>query len=283
MALPKKNTWRIIFVFFLVFFIYFLIKNITSSVFLKNRDRVNVVFYSKNTLFYSLSNSEVNYLLYFSPQTKLIVPGGYGQYRVGSLQKLAFLEKNPEIIKKTFSFNTFSFVDLYFYPKKSEIYYQNEKVRYFPQIREILFYSSNANFFDRMVLIFIFFQKRLSDFKIREIDEAFLDPKLFIKEVEGNFYKKAYRTDQINVQIIYTKSYSTALLLSQIINGEGIRTVDISQSDEKISSCVIISKDQSKGVLALKDFFRCGFKKGEPEISDIIIKLGNLEKDWAYK
>ncbi|MDO9028042.1 MAG: hypothetical protein Q7U68_04185, partial [Candidatus Roizmanbacteria bacterium] len=47
-----RNVFLLIFI--IALFLYFLIKSITGSVFLKGRDKINVVFYGKNTRFYSL-------------------------------------------------------------------------------------------------------------------------------------------------------------------------------------------------------------------------------------
>ena len=123
---------------------YYLFKSITSSVFLKGRDKINVVFYGEKTRFYSLDQKNVNYLLSFSNLVKVIVPGGYGKYKVGAVGKLASLEKKPDIIRKTFSATTSTLVDLYFYQKKTTIYYDNSILKQTPTVMEILLTNSNS-------------------------------------------------------------------------------------------------------------------------------------------
>ena len=80
---------------FLVFLFGIVIfKQYTSSLFSQKKDRVNIVFYGKNTVYYSLGKYDgVHYFISFYPDVKVKVPGGYGNYRVGGLGKLVELEK----------------------------------------------------------------------------------------------------------------------------------------------------------------------------------------------
>lgn len=277
----KKNRLYFIFLFFLFYFLVFFYKNISSSVFIKRKDRVNIVFYSNNTSFFSLSKKDLSYFIQFPPETRVLVPGGYGNYKLGSLGKLVSLEKNPDLFRKTFSAATSTFVDLYFFPRKVEIYYQADKRSYFPKISEILFSKSNSNLIDRLILISKLFDKNQSNYKIISIQPDFFNREDFVKDFQGSFYKKLYRDKQATVQILYEKSYSTALLLSQMIDGEGIRVVDLSIEEENPNKCLIITKKIDFITQGLSNFFDCQIKLGETVISDIIIKLGSLENQWA--
>ncbi|MCL4363898.1 hypothetical protein M1328_01520 [Patescibacteria group bacterium] len=265
----------------LVFFFYFLIKSVFSSVFIKDLDRVNVLFYSKNTSYFSFSKNDVNYLVSFSPETEVLVPGGYGYYRIGSLGKLVELEKKPDLLKKVFSATTSSFVDLYFYPRSTEIYYGGSATDFFPSMTEILFAKSNANMIDRLFILVKLFDQNQSNYKIISLNDSSLSQQQFTADFQGSFYKKSYRNKQVNVQILYKQSYSTASLLSSMIDGEGIRVVDMSQSDENLPHCQIVTESPDFISKAMADFFGCSVKTGKTTISDIILKLGNLEKDWA--
>ncbi|MCX7956219.1 MAG: hypothetical protein N2593_03920 [Patescibacteria group bacterium] len=278
-----------IFVFILLFFLF--INQFFSSVFLKNKERINIIFYDKRVQYFSLSSSGINYLINIPINTKVLVPGGYGFYRVGAVGKLAYLEKNPEIIKKTFSGTTSSFVDLYFYDNKDKIYYyENDKNSIIPRINFLFFSSSNANFFDRIILFFKLFNKRKSDYKIIDIKEFdILNQDDFNKLYQGIFYKKKYREIMSTVQIIYKKDYLTAYFLSQIINGEGIRVVDLdtdkNKRNNKIKNCEIITKEINEISKNLAHYFGCNIKKEKNEllISDIIFKIENLENYWSVK
>jgi len=285
--LYQKNKTKLFFLAFLIFwFLFFVTLNLKQSIFFNKKERINIVFYGKNTTVYSLGlGDEITYLIRYNPNLRFLVPGGYGYYRIGALGKLVFLEKKPEILKKAFSFNNGFFVDLYFYPKTDEIYFKNEETKKsWPTLKEIFFNQTNANIFDKLFIFYHLWLSKPSFYQMVDLssDESF-DREKFIKKFLGTFYKKVYRQEKVNVQFFYTKSYKTADLLSQILEGEGIRVVDITKKEFSLKKpCLIISslKKQNNTVKDIKNFFGCSLKRGETPISDIIIMLGNLEDDW---
>ena len=287
----KQNSKVIILIFLSICLFYYLFKSITSSVFLKGRDKINVVFYGANTRFYSLDRKNINYLLSFSNLVKVIVPGGYGKYKVGAIGKLASLEKKPDIIRKTFSAMTSTLVDLYFYQKKTNIYHDNSNLKQIPTFMEILLTNSNANLVDKLFLFYFFSSNNKENFQTIDLDpfesggnNSIFDHNSFYKKFQGSFFQKTYRSDDINVQIVYTKSYKTAQIIGQMIEGEGIRVVDLSNDDKVISSCLLITgknTSTTETYQRLADFFKCKTQIGETTVSDIILELGDLEKEWS--
>ncbi len=111
--LTRRNLFIAIIILLLL---YLLFRNLFSSLFFRRIERVNIIFYGPTTRYYSFGN-DTNYLLPFSADTGVLVPGGYGNYRVGALGKLITLEKKSDLYQKIFSGNTLSFVDFYFFPK----------------------------------------------------------------------------------------------------------------------------------------------------------------------
>ncbi len=290
-SVGKQNSKVIILIFLLICLFYFLFKSITSSVFLKGRDKVNVVFYGESTRFYSLDQKNVNYLLSFSNLVKVIVPGGYGKYKVGAIGKLASLEKKPDIVRKTFSAMTSTLIDLYFYQKKTTIYYDNSSLKQTPNFMEIFLTNSNSNLIDKLFLLYFFSTNNKENFQIIDLgpfesegSNSIFDYNSFYKKFQGSFFQRTYRNYDINVQIVYTKSYKTAQLIGQMIEGEGIRVVDLSNQDKNIRGCLLIADKNTsttKTYQRLADFFKCRLQIGETTVSDIILVLGDLEKEWA--
>lgn len=280
----------IIIAFLLICLSYYLFKTITSSVFLKDRDKINVVFYGEGTRFYSLDRKNVNYLMSFSNSVNVVVPGGYGQYKVGAIGKLANLEKKPEIIGRTFSATTSTLVDIYFFQKKTLIYYDNLSSRWAPTFKEIFLTNSNANLIDRIFIYYIFSTNSRETFQIIDLSpfesggsDSTFDYNSFYKKFQGSFFQRTYRDYDINVQVMYKKSYKTAQLIGQMIEGEGIRVVDLSNQGRIIKDCLLITDKNTaltKAYMRLADFFRCKTQLGETTVSDIILELGDLEKDW---
>ena len=94
-----------------------------------------------------------------------------------------------------------------------------------------------------------------------------------IKLNRNSFFQKIYRNYNINVQIVYAKNYKTTLLLSQMIEGEGIRVVDLSTQDNLIKGCLLISNKKTsltKTFKHLENFFNCRLNSSENTASYIL-------------
>lgn len=272
------------------------VRQLLSSLFFSPKDRLNVIFYGTNTVFYSLGKSDnVDYFMSFYPDLKVSVPGGYGDYRVGGLGKLVSLEHKPDILRKAFSVTTSSTIDRYFYQATNDIYYGQEKLDIAslkaPSFRDIFFASSDSNFFDRF-FVFLQFAQRGRD-QYEEIDyrsylgndEEFFQDKDFERRYQGYLYNRAFRKEQKTVQILYASSYKTAVYLSKIIEGDGIRVVDLSEYDTPAGGggkCQVIEDAPSFSISSrsVALFFGCSLTRGKTVSSDIIMKLGDTERLW---
>jgi len=290
MTKPKsqKIETKIIILFFVVLlFFYFFYRDVKKSILIKSNGKINVVFYGSTTRVFSLDNGGTNYIISIPSQAKLLIPGGYGLYKTGSLGKLVSLEKKPDLYIRSFSAALSAFVNIYFYPYKNPIYYDDQKGEYLiPSFREIFLGNSNASFIDRLILYSKTFNKNQNAFKIIEESERFEREK-FNSRYLGIFYKQSYREIGEKVQISYSKSYKTAELISDMIEGEGIRVVDIDEKNGPImKKCLLTARAEAKNsptLMVLADFFGCNIKVGQPAVSDIILELGPLEEIWAFE
>jgi hypothetical protein len=296
---PDNNLRKKIIVFiFIGLFIYLGIKDIKKSIFMKGKERVNVVFYNEKTFFYSFSKESSNYIIEFEPEKKSLIPGGYGYYRLGGLGKIVSLDRKPELFKKSFSILTSSMVDLYFYPCQAKIFYHSEKNNNYPQMLSPFLSCSNASIIDRLITWSYLLQNKNKvfylDFKANK--EGQLDDEDFFKKNLGIFYKTIYRKQKKDVQILYTKSYKTALKISQIIEGEGIKVSDIDMLDNFLlrnpnnnfknlnyeKNCWIIENQKEPSLVAknLISFFGCQFNYLNTNFIDTIFILGPKEEEW---
>lgn len=268
------------------------IRALYHSRFFRPYERVQVVVYGENTRFYSLHNSDkIHYYATFSPDTKIIVPNGYKYYRIGALGRLIYYDRTADLLKKGFSAATSTFVQYYFYPANTTIYYGNEakKEIRLPSFKELFLYQTNAPFVDRLYLALKFLNTKKSDFTVidesatikKQRDDYIFSEKDFAKKFLGYFYQKTYRKERRTVQIIYTEKYNSADLIGKILEGNGIRVIDLKQMKQG-KNCFIIEQADQYSITAqdLADFFGCQLKKGKTEISDIIFMLGNIEEDW---
>ncbi len=291
--LRKKLTVKAGYFGLSLLILFFLLRSISQSLFIQNPDRLNLIFYSQNPYILSLgSQDNVNYIVNFYPDLKILVPGGYGLYRVGAIGKLVYLEKKPDIYKRAFSSAASTTINLYFYNNKNEVYYGKEKVESIrlPGWGEVLFAKSNATFFDRLFLTYKLILLKPSDF-------TWLDPAVqtkkggvlfsesdFAKEYQGFFYQRTYRNERQSVQIIYSKRTRNAELISRILEGSGIRVVDVTAVENVQKNCRIVYSDEgSKTANYLSSFFGCKIFKGETRLSDIIFYLDKEEENWAFE
>lgn len=291
----KLFLLHFLFYFFIFLLLFRLVKSIKDSLFFNLKDRINIVFYEETPVFISIGRKDsVHYLIRFEPEMKVYVPGGYQYYRIGSLGKLAYLEKKTEIVEKTFSSSLSCFVDFYFLKDSPTVYFNKNNSQSYIFNKKIKFdhlflinFKSNTNFFDRLWLMFFFISKRKIDFSIINL-APFLDKKNdfnekdFFDYYQGHFYHSNYRKEGKTVQIIY-QDYSIAKRLGRIIEGEGIRIVDFTKTSVSLKSCILVENSETASQTGefLAKKLNCLWKKGKPTLSDIQIFLGDhLENIW---
>jgi hypothetical protein len=117
-------------------------------------------------------------------------------------------------------------------------------------------------------------------------DDTIFDPITFFEELVGTFYQKTYRTENLNVQIMYTESYATADMISAILNGNGIIVGDLSQEESEYKDCTIIEETtdrRSQTAKSIAEYFGCQLKTGKTGIYDIQFVLGPLEEEWEIR
>lgn len=290
----KKGSFKkwllLLFLIGLCFVAFELIVSRHSSLFLGKKDRINVLFYDKYPIVYSLGVQEQgDYKISFYPDLKLNVPGGYGEYRIGALGKLVALEKQPDILKKTFSSATSVFIDLYFYPGKQDIYFGPREKNTNLNLQTIFFSRSNATFLDRIFLFYHFVRATPSQFSelplVEQIDkkgESVFIPDNFAQLYQGYMYQQTYRNEKKEVQILYTKNYDGASRISKILVGNGIRVSDISSTDNAEKTCTVMESADSFSQTSknIASFLNCDLKKKHSDLYDILIQLGRRADEW---
>ncbi len=287
------HLYYLLAVFLLSYVVFKFVSLYSESLFMSKNDRINLVIYGQQTAFYSLDRIDTrHYVMHFYPDLKMQVPGGYGSYRTGSLGKLAKLDDNPEILTKTFSIATTSFVNFYFYPSNEDVYYGKtiQKKPIVPSIRSILFMPGNAGLLDRVFLSFWLFNKNEDEFKLLAYqsetnnvhNDLFFEDESFIKNSIGLLFQKQYREEQKKIQLQYTSNFQVAEKISSLLEGNGIRVNDITLDMKRSKSCNIIedTDEYSHTARDLSAFFGCALGQGKTDVYDIIFVLGSVEKEW---
>lgn len=269
---------------FCVLMLFIVFHSIGSSIFFSQKERINIVVYGARPMMFSIDlQDNINYAVSFYPDMEVKVPGGYGKYRIGALGKLVALEDKPEILSKTFSYATSTFVEYYFYPSNDVVHYggnDDSSIR-FPGIQEIMQMKSNAQFFDRIYLAYLFSKENQKQYK--QLRSLPADD--FVKKYQGYFYHKIYRQEKKNIEIIYSADYKTAETIGTLLEGMGIRVSDYKTSTDHGKQCFVTEQTDhfSDTAKDISSFFNCSLKKGNTDVYDIIFSMGNIEHEWEVE
>jgi hypothetical protein len=257
----------------------------TSAIFARH-DRINVAFFGEEATILSFGLTDnVNYIVSLSHEQKIMIPGGYNEYPLGSLGKLVAIEKDPSILQRTFSSMTSAYVNYYVSPKKPEVYEKPDTDEPTYQKLDLItrIFSSknmtNMNVFDKMYVGYLIAKRRQQDYVVlRGASE-----KSFQKKYKGFYNHQSLREEGLEVKILY-HNYKSAVTLSRIIEGQGIRIVDLSPTSRvDFQNCLIRSNltRSSQTIRFLQHAFHCSLEQGETEGVDIVLYLGKeIENLW---
>jgi len=282
----------------IILYVCFLgIRVVRASALFARHDRINVAFYGEEATILSFGLTDnVNYIVSLSHEQKISIPGGYNEYPLGSLGKLVGLQKDPAILQRTFSSMISAFVTYYVSPKHAKVYEKPDTDE--PEYQKIhliksLFSSSNMtnmNILDKVYIGYLIAKRRQQDFVVlrstvlRDQDDGtrIFSEKSFLKKYKGFFYHQTLREEGLEVQLKYSV-YKSAVTLSRVIEGQGIRVVDLAQSERNNPQCILRTRmpDTNNTVRFLSRAFKCIVEAGDTEGVDIVIYLGkDLERLW---
>lgn len=279
-------------------------KALYKSIAFNNKDRVTIVFYGPESTVLSLGlRDETNYIIKLSNDYSINVPGGYGWYKIGGIGRLAELEKDNTLLVRAFSSTISTPVDYYFIPKDPSVYFNSmQNADFSPSKKYVLSilgdisHKSNVTLLDRILIyISVFFKGKIdfielnSDFYEKKGNDIYFRETDFYKKHQGFFYKKMFREAGIEIKMKYNRSYKASLTLSRILEGTGLRVVDISQNIKSPSSCIITYKDTKsiQKVLpqiqnSIAPLVQCKFQKGNIEGATMEINL-NITQELLWK
>ena len=288
---------KAIYLIILVVLGYIILKFFQNSLFFTKKDRINIAFYSDKPVFMSLGLSDnIHYNSTLNNDWKILVPGGYGYYKVGAIGKLAQLQKDVDLVSRAFSSAYSNKVDYYFVSSKDDIYIDLIKNNDDDVIGDLNFfkniffggYITNANFLDKIYIFFSLAPKRRSDFSRVDLSvcldkDGVVKEDVCMKKYQGYFYQKYLREEDKTIQIYY-QSYSSATMLSRILEGEGVSVVDYTQVSTNGAKCEVLENTPEHSATAkfLSQYFGCNLKVADVDIADIRFILGtDLEKKWS--
>lgn len=287
----KNSLKSLVFIAFFLFFITILIFGLYNSLFFKKPERINIFIFNEKPVLLSLSTiGESSYYINLYPDLKLNIPGGYGDYRIGALVKLSNIEKDNTIINRAIAGSLFTFLDYYFYTNDTQsIFGESKNPEFSLNIKNLILNKSNASILDKIYLILKLvgiqnhnFVKLEAFEMLNKNKDMVLDTERFIQEYNGLFFQHAYRDERKSVQILYTNNYKSADTIAKILENNGIRVVDISETNKTYKECKIIEKNKKYSITSKKisKYLSCDLINADTGISDVVIYLGNIEELW---
>lgn len=270
------------------------VRNIRGSSY--TPDRLNIVIYDQVPVLLSLGLSDkVNYVVTFSHEDKVYAPGGYGRYRVGALGKLAHLEQDADLVSRAFSSMISAHVDYSLVPRSSTVYEDLKGAQ--PDFTALTIakhvfsdmYTFDGGLIDKVYVLYKLASYRSSNFiqlagtfKEDPDGDIIFSEKRFQKKYRGFFYHKTLRDEAKNVQIEYS-TYSAGAVLSRIIEGQGIRVVDLRATEKPVKTCEVLYQGLQKPLTVdyIAERFSCEARSGKVEGAEILIRMSaNMDERW---
>ncbi len=292
----KPNTnYRIIGIILAGLIFLFLWREYAGSLFLNRRERISIGVFAETPFVYSYNRlTNLAHIVYFDPDIYVDVPGGYGLYRLGSVNLLGKIEnRRTEILTRTFEELAGIPVDIVIYPKAGEVV---EKASGQPFMDYFFTYRSSdlssgdnalstRNIFDRTILKGKFNLRNdrliMTDatevYHLKSRKKNYFADKLDTR-LKGFFYQQSL-TNVPGKVVIYTSAegYGAAKRISRRIEGAGLKVFEIELRDKLPPKCQIDnSKANEPAVRLLSDYYGCAIKGAGTEDSFIRLYLDKM-------
>jgi len=297
-AKPNFNLYLLLGIGLLIvgLFIY---KQLRESLFLGEKDRITVAVFGAQPYVYSYNpTKKLAFVVQFDPEAQLNVPGGYGWYRLGSLDLLGKIEgKRALLLQRAFGELIGAPVDYVYYPKKAALVERSEKnfqEYYLHELKKIhskKYTHSITNWIDRLLVrgIFAVREDRLvfidtADLVSRHGKEWRYDSELLDSRLKGLFYRESFLSSGLRAIIVTrTEAYLAAKRLLRQIEGSGIKVIEIEVNDAlENKHCQIKGASQLKPqVRALALTYNCQAMRSQSAILQIVLD-SSLEKEFRY-
>lgn len=277
----------------------FLYQQFSGSLFFREHDRITIGVYGTHPYVYSYNpTKKLAFVVQFDPEYQLNVPGGYGWYKLGSIDLLGKIEgKRAELLRQSFAELIGSPVDYVYYPKKAALvansekefrdFYNNER----QQIYSKTYTNSITNWIDKLLIrrVFNAREDRLvyldtADLFRQQRGEQRYDAELLDSRLKGLFYRDSLLSAGLKA-IVVTKSvaYPAAKRILRQIEGVGIKVIEIEINDAlKNRRCQIKGMGDLKwATRKLALYYDCQNLRSDSQILRFVLDE-TLEKEFRY-
>ncbi len=246
-----------------------------SSLFALDRNRILVgIWLGDQAYVLSLPKESGQYhVLWYPPSQEVTIPGGLKKYKLGALAKVAHLESDLRLYTKAMSQLSGIPLDRTLYKDTEEVYYddpQTEKSvsEVSSNIKSSLWTLKGASFWDKLFL----YQK------IGTMRSSNTELYIKLKPDKVNLFDRIFRNEKRLVQMTYPDTAGTAMFLSRLLEGIGIRVSDIGAYNGAVSkTCIVTEKTGSRTKTAayITEYFGCQYQNGDTGLYEIQFTLGS--------
>ncbi|MEI6327212.1 MAG: hypothetical protein WCO78_03790 [Candidatus Roizmanbacteria bacterium] len=246
-----------------------------NSLFVLDRNRILVgVWLGDESYVLSLpKESGQNHILWYPPSQEVTIPGGLKNYRLGALSKVAQLESDPRLYTKAMSQLSGIPLERTFYKNTQEVYYGDNQIHesiseITSQVRSSVWGLEGGSLWDKLFI----YQK------LGSLRSSNTELYIKLKPDKANLYDRIFRNEKQLVQMTYPGTPATAMFLSQLLEGIGIRVSDIgAYSNPVAKQCIVTEKThtQSKTAAYITEYFGCAYKTGDTGLYEIQFALGS--------
>lgn len=255
----------------------------SKSLYVRKNSRVYVgVWLGKDAYVVSISqNIGQSHLLYYPPEQEVVIPGGLKTYKIGALGKVAQLTGDNKLFKKALSQISSLPIDESLYLDKNEVYYEGSKVEersigsIASEMRSSLWSLKGTTLLNK-----VFLYQKLGSMRGSNTE-------LYVKLKPDpvGMYDREFRREKRLVQMIHSNTLDTAVFLSKLLEGVGIRVSDI--GSQPLSGdggeCQVIERDSEQSATSryIAEYFGCTYRQGDTGLYEVQFILSKrLVDEW---
>ncbi len=255
----------------------------SKSLYVRKNSRVYVgIWLGKDAYVVSISqNIGQSHLLYYPPEQEVVIPGGLKTYKIGALGKLAQLTGDNKLFKKALSQISSLPIDESLYLDKNEVYYEGSKVEersigsIASEMRSALWSLKGTTLMNK-----VFLYQKLGNMRGSNTE-------LYVKFKPDpvGMYDREFRSEKRLVQMIHSNTLNTAVFLSKLLEGVGIRVSDIGSQPPTGDGgeCQVIERDSEQSATSryIVEYFGCTYRQGDTGLYEVQFILSKrLVDEW---
>lgn len=265
--------------------LFYAIQTIRQSLLFSSRNRISIAVLAPHAFVLSFDKkTAITNVIYFNTSAQVTVPGGYGWYSLNSLPLLGAIEhKEFSITRHTFEELVGAPIDAVIIPTKIDIVDESSDpfIEWFFETRRSFLTPLSRQFklSTHNIIDWYFFRSILSTRKDKLV---FVDGSIGLVPTKKD--EKRYSAEKLDLTVkgflywsypsahgavnifVPQKLYSAGTRIGRIVEGAGMKVLDVQSVERAPNACVLIGARMHKDTLSsLARYFGCTIKLDESD------------------